>query len=159
MRARRDHTDARPQHGAAQVFELTDGLAYGFADAGDELDLTAMKLALDLAAIRVANPLQHVGGGVEQTPARAIHDEQLFLDTERERRRLAKVVGLVAHDAAMYLPTTTSKRERCYHADIHPLAGRRRVRVRCSSGTWATTMPGCGAGSRSGLARFPAGTS
>jgi hypothetical protein len=55
VRAGGDQTHARGKDGAAQLAQLDNGLVDRRADAGDELDLAAVKLALDLAARRLAD--------------------------------------------------------------------------------------------------------
>ena len=53
------------EHRATQLAELGDGLLDGRADARDELDLAAVQLVLDLAALELAELLEHLGAGVD----------------------------------------------------------------------------------------------
>jgi len=104
VRARGHQTDARGEDRTAQLAQLGDGLA----DARDELDLAAVKLALDLAALELTELLEYLGAGVAQPPAARVDDEQLLLEPERERLLLTEVLPFYIH-APEALPAVASR--------------------------------------------------
>jgi hypothetical protein len=97
VRARRDEPRARLPHRRAQLRQLADGGLDRPVDARDELDLAAVQLALDLAALELAEPLDDLGALVAQPPVGGIDDEQLLLQPERERLSFAEVILFVDH--------------------------------------------------------------
>ena len=71
----------------------------GVADVGDQLELAGVDLALDLAAGRRLQPLEHVPAAVAQRAGHGVDEVQLLLDAERERiagaeaPRVQRIVG------------------------------------------------------------------
>jgi hypothetical protein len=80
-----DHPDPRFQHGAAQIAQDTDRLVNGRADVRDQLNLARVHLAGDLAALDLADSAQDMLAGVDLRAGARVDQEQLLLDTQRER--------------------------------------------------------------------------
>ena len=95
VRAAGDDPGAGGEHRTAQLAELLDGLRDGRADAGDELDLAAVQLVLDVAAGQLAELLDHLGAGVDEVPVGGVDEEELLLQADRERLAVAEVMLLV----------------------------------------------------------------
>ena len=115
---------------AAQLGQLGDGLVDGRADAGDELDHAAVKLAVDAAALELADLLDDVRRGVQKPSVVGIDHEQLLLEADRERLALAEVVTCVVHGGELVPGTGTGQ---------PPRAAKRTIDVSMSHSTGATS--------------------
>jgi hypothetical protein len=93
----------------AEVPEHADSLRDRLADIRDQLYLAGVDLALDLAALELAELPEHVFAGIQQLSVLGTREEQLLLDAERERLALPeadRLVGLVSRGAQAPEPAT-----------------------------------------------------
>ena len=86
VRARAEQPGAGREHGAAELCETFDDLARAVADVGDQLDLTRMQLALDLALLERREALLDGRRRIRLAPADGVDEEQLLLGADGVRR-------------------------------------------------------------------------